>query len=238
MKTTFLKLLIVALAVVTLGPLPSPAGTLNVSPVIVEMTGGTQASTLNISNPDATPAVVQVRIFAWDQENGTDRYQPTTEVMASPPIFTLPAGETQVVRVVAPGPFPSEERSYRLVIDQVPDLSAKAQTIRVPIRIDLPVFLTPNISMSSRLEWRAEQSGSELIIAATNTGKRWERLSDLSVTNGGGREIAQLPRLSGYVLAGSTRTWRFPASASGSVLRVNANGDRGPVSAEAQIGGQ
>lgn len=233
MRTALLVLLIGV--VVSLRPWPSLAGMLDVSPTVIEMVGGTRASTLHIANRDAAPVTVQVRVYAWDQPEGTDRYQPTAEVQVSPPIFSLPAGESQVVRIVAPGSPPSEERPFRLIIDQVPEIATSALSIQVPIRIELPVFLTPSPGLAPALEWRAELIGPELLISATNTGGRRARLVDLSVTGGSGRNFGRLSGLSGYVLTGATRIWKFPVSSAAGTVRITASGDSGPIAEEAHI---
>ena len=52
-----------------------------------------------LPNHGQAAAVVQLEPMAWAHMAGKDTYTPTNEILATPPIFTIPAGGAQIVRV-------------------------------------------------------------------------------------------------------------------------------------------
>lgn len=87
---------------------PALAGSFKVNPVHINLPADRQTASLTITNSDAVPVSVRVIALEWTQVDGTDVHSPTSNVIASPPIFTIPAGKTQLVRPdpgqPAPGP--------------------------------------------------------------------------------------------------------------------------------------
>src|SRR4249920_2225792 len=76
------------------------AGSFQVSPVRIELTPSAPTAPINVRNESTTDTVVvQLRAVSWKQENGEDNYAPSTELIATPPIFTLQPGGSQTVRV-------------------------------------------------------------------------------------------------------------------------------------------
>ncbi|MGG2419728.1 fimbrial biogenesis chaperone, partial [Ralstonia pseudosolanacearum] len=106
----------------------SAAATLQISPVVVEMAAGQQASGILLRNPGATPLYGQVRAYAWDQRDGDDLLLATDTLQASPPIIQVPPQGEQLVRLVRPGAMSGDaaanETAYRLIIDEIADPAA------------------------------------------------------------------------------------------------------------------
>lgn len=107
-------------------PAFSQSVSLRVSPVLVDLSAPTAASSVRISNDAKRPISVQVRIFKWSQSNGVDTYTPATDVAVSPPISQLKPGGENMVRVVRTSKRPVKaEESYRLIVDELPSASRK-----------------------------------------------------------------------------------------------------------------
>src|SRR3546814_9833017 len=59
--------------------------------------------------------------MAWSQSGGKDVFAAVDDILATPPIFTIPAGGSQVIRVGSRrAPDPQHERAYRLFLREVP----------------------------------------------------------------------------------------------------------------------
>jgi fimbrial chaperone protein len=161
----------------------------------------------------------------WAQTNGEDVYTPSKTLAVSPPVFTLQPGETQTVRVVVEGVDGIKtEKAYRLILDQIPESRLKGEAgVVVPIRVLLPVFLTPSAASRPQLSWKLNASPTGGALTASNTGDARERLVGLKVTSGA-TEVAGDQGLSGYVLAGASRTWPLSAAATGAA-RVSVTGE-------------
>ncbi len=89
-----------------------------VDPVIV---GEPQAVALWIENQGDQPIAMQVRVFGWEQPLGEDALAPQQQVIASPPISSIPPRQRQMVRLIATRPAPPlAEQAFRVVVDELP----------------------------------------------------------------------------------------------------------------------
>ena len=211
---------VLAAVAVLLGPTgPAGAATLQISPVMVDMAPQQGASGITLRNPDAMPVYGQVRVYAWEQRDGDDVLLPTDEIQVSPPIIQVPPRSEQLVRLVRASREPAAiEKSYRLVIDEIPDPSTPAVNgVVLRLRYSVPVFVagaTPE--PRPELSWRAAREGKEWVLSLNNTGTRYAQVASLQVLDSGGKPVAEVDGLVGYALAQRQRQWRIrPAAGAG-----------------------
>ena len=235
MKTFWVSAIAVALLASTLGVAPRAlAGSVELSPITLQMVGKERTTTLRVRNTEAQPITLQLRAVDWAQASGEDVYTPSQTLAVSPPVFTLKPGETQTVRVVVEGVTAIKtERAYRLILDQIPESHLKGEAgVVVPIRVLLPVFLTPSAASRPHLSWKLNASPSGGMLTASNTGDARERLVGLKVTSGA-TEVASDQGLSGYVLAGASRTWPLNGAGAGTAkVSVTGEGLFTPIKAD------
>jgi fimbrial chaperone protein len=221
-----------ALAALALAP-AARGGPLEISPVRIGLVGPERAASLALRNLSDHATRIQVRAFDWTQADGEDRHAPSRSLVASPPAFSLAPGQVQVVRLaILDTPDPERERAWRLVLDELPDAGAPAAGDDLPVRALTPVFLAPPGAAPARLRWSAHRIPGGLVLTAANDGGLHERLQDMTVTADDGRRLNGEAPLAGYVLAGSSRSWRLPGAERVEGLRVTAGGEAGPVQAE------
>jgi len=219
---------------------PAKAGSLQVEPVIVDVTAPGAAATITLHNAGPASIKGQIRVFKWSLENGQEKLEATDDVVASPPSVTLGPDAKNIVRIVrvAKTPVVGEE-SYRLLVDQLPDLAQqKNGAVNLLVRYSLPVFFGAADKKSPTLAWSVAVKGDKLTLAAHNTGDRRLRLSALTIKDAQGRSISLGNGLAGYALGQSTKSWTIPArgfAASGSAS-ISGQSDGGPVQAVASIG--
>jgi len=219
---------------------PAKAGSLQVEPVILDVTAPGAASTITLHNAGPTQINSQIRVFKWSLVNGEEKLEPTDDVVASPPSVTLGPNAKNIVRVVRVTKTPVVgEESYRLLVDQLPDLAQqKNGAVNLLVRYSLPVFFGAADRKSPTLAWSVAVKGDKLTLAAHNTGDRRLRLSSLTIKDAQGRSISLGNGLAGYALGQSTKSWTIPArgfAAAGSAS-ISAQSDGGPVQAVASIG--
>jgi fimbrial chaperone protein len=228
MKAFWVRAAAAALLAFSLGAAAKArAGSVELSPITLQMIGKERTTTLRVRNTEAQPITLQLRAVDWNQANGEDVYTPSQALAVSPPVFTLKPGETQTVRVVVEGVTAIRtERAFRLILDQIPESHLKGETgVIVPIRVLLPVFLTPSTASRPQLSWKFLASPSGGVLTASNTGDSHERLVGLKVTSGA-TQVASDPGLSGYVLAGASRTWPLAdADAGAGTAKVSVTGE-------------
>lgn len=184
------------------------AASLRISPIGIELAPNQRAAALTVTNTDKRPVSIQVRVFRWTQDDGGDRLDPTTDLIVNPPAATIPAGAAYTVRIARPSVTPVDaERSYRLVIDELPRPSESgpaSQGVAMLLRTSMPVFIGDH-AQSASLAWTVWQDAQGLHAEASNTGRRHARVAGLALDAGDGRRIVFGEGLNGYVLAGAAR---------------------------------
>ena len=219
---------------------PANAGSLQVEPVLIDVTAPGAASTITLHNAGATPINAQIRVFRWSLVNGEEKLEPTDDVVSSPPMVTLAPNGKNIARIVrvAKTPVVGEE-SYRLMVDQLPDLSQqKNGAVNLMVRYSIPVFFGAANKKNPTLAWSIAVKGDKVTLAAHNTGDRRLRISALTVKDASGRSVSLGNGLAGYALGQSTKSWTLPArgfAVRGSAS-ISAQSDGGPVQAVASIG--
>lgn len=229
---------IIAAALIGLLPAgPTKAATLEVSPILIDAPAGQSTTTLRVTNRGASGATIQVRGFQWSQTSAGDDLAPTDELLASPPIFTLPTGETQVIRLLfRPRAGQDQERAFRLLIDEIAE--ARPGAVNMALRISVPAFVAAQANAAPELRWRAEQQGGGSYLVLTNAGRKRTRISALAVAGPGGQPVAlKLLGANPYALPGGERRWALGTrSLPGATLRLSGKADSGPIDVALQTG--
>lgn len=205
---------------------------LTVLPVSIQMAPGQMATTLTVRNEGDSATSVQVRPFLWSQTaRGEDQLRPAVELLASPPIATIPAGATQVVRLVLRRPAVGREATYRILLDQIPPPAAPG-TVRIALRLSIPVFAEPAARAVPHVQWRIVEATGALYLEAVNDGGRHEKIRGLTLI-GAGEGFRIEANLSPYILPGATRRWRIAAAGAppppGAILRLTGEADSGAI---------
>lgn len=216
-------------------PLMATAGAFTIAPVRVELGPAKRTEALTVRNEADHPVLIQVETHAWSQVGGEDRLEATTDALATPPVFTLPAGGQQIVRVaLRRAVAPDRELQYRLVLQEVPpDAPVDATELRMALRISLPIFVSPPGAAAPVLHWQAMREGDDrLMLAAENTGNAHAQIVDFQLSGVGrpGQRIEGME--SRYVLPGSRVQWSLRPSggvSDATELNLRGNSDRGSL---------
>ena len=192
------------------------AASFGLAPIGLTIAAREQSGSVVVTNTGTDEVVIQVRPYAWAQDGQESRTE-TRELILNPPIFKLPAGEQQLVRIASRVAPPQEiERAYRLVFGEVP-VSAEAAGggFRIRVAMDIPLYFEPVAPASAQLIWHFESTtdGSRLVV--TNNGGRHFRVRDVRLHHGA-EVIHTIPRI--VVLAKSTLAIELPAAAKNSQL--------------------
>ncbi len=209
MRKIVLLSLLLPFAVVT-----AWAGSFAVNPVRLQLSAAQPTAVLHVTNDGKTSTVVQLSLFVWSQVNGRNVLTPTRKLLATPPIFTLPAGGEQIVRVgLLAKPVAQRETAYRLLMTQVaPRPRPGFRGLRVVLRLSLPVFVAPRIGTATpKLAWRIRRLGNGRVrLTVTNNGTAHAQVSDLALAaSATGPALAQPATGNGYVLPGASRSWEL-----------------------------
>ncbi len=239
MTQTHFKLLLASLLFL-LGGQSALAAKLQVRPVLVDVTAPGASSILTLKNIGKEGVNAQIRVFRWSQKNGRDQLVPTRDVVASPPFVKMKPGGTYNLRVIRVSKRPVKgEESYRLIVDQIPDVRVRNRGVAVKfnIRYSIPVFFSnPSVS-APQVSWNYSARGGKFTLSARNNGGRRMRISNLKIQSNS-RSTRTISRgLAGYVLAGSSKVWRQSGSLRGARkgVTVSAKGNNVKFRSKAKV---
>lgn len=213
------------------------AADIGVLPVGLSLGAGHDRAAITVSNRGAEPVTVQVETVSWTQADGRDEYAPTTDLLANPPLFTIPPGKAQVLRVGLRRPPAGErEAAYRIFLREVPPARAtrsedgKAQ-IRVLLELRLPVYVAPARVVHAQ-QWRGRRTDDGIAVEVTNTGNVHLAVAGLNLRPADAAPDAPplaSSKASASVFPGQRRGWQLrpetPAAGQRYVLEVTT--DRG-----------
>jgi fimbrial chaperone protein len=208
------------------------AGSIAVSPVRVNLSAGQPVSTVVVRNEAAETSVVQMQVVSWTQNATDDVYAPTPELLATPPIFTLPPGGKQVVRIgLRRAPDPARELPYRLFLQEIPPpMPADFQGMRMTLRIGVPVFVAPLAKPNTDLHWSAASASDGVVtVGLANVGAAHVKIASLELIAPDASELSETKQVAAYVLPGQRREWSLKATrlvSTGSRIRIKARTDR------------
>jgi fimbrial chaperone protein len=218
---------------------PATAASVSVNPVRATLSAKRPVAALTVTNTSGTSAVFQLQAMSWSQQDGKNVYTPSKEILATPPIFTIPAGASQLVRVgLRRAADPRQELSYRLYLQEIrPPPKPGFNGLQMSLRLGLPVFVLPLADTSPILRWQATAIEPGTIrITATNAGNVHMHIVDFQLLQSVGAAPLATRQTASYVMPGQSMAWDVEASARpGSTLQLIAQTDAGNVEAKLAV---
>ncbi|MCE0489898.1 molecular chaperone [Pantoea sp. Mb-10] len=214
------------LLLIALMPVAHAANSLMIWPIDPTLNPDEKASELWLENRGSASTIMQVRVFAWQQKAGQEQYQTQQQVVASPPMVRLEAGQKQLVRLIRQlPPAPGQEAAYRVVLDEIPTPRTPGDNqagLTFQMRYSVPLFVygsgVTRDSVQPTLQWHVVSEAGKRWLELTNRGNGHARLSNVKL---GDRNLGS--GLFGYVLANSQFRWPLSGAASGE-LSAEVNG--------------
>ena len=189
------------------------AANLQISPVSITFRAGQGASGITLQNQGDAPVYGQVRAYAWTQRDGEDVLADTADLVVSPPIIEIAPRATQMIRLIlkSGAPVPAE-RSFRLLIDELPRGDNAESGVNIRLRYSVPVFAVPAGDPAPALAWSVFRQEGSWMLRVANSGALHAQLGATKLRDAAGTEIDISKGLLGYVLAGQQRTWKLPVA--------------------------
>lgn len=185
--------------------LPASAAEFSINPLRIDLVPGERSSAVGISNSDQRPIRFQLTLVEWTQDaDGKDVYRDSDDLIYFPRLFSVAPGEQAMVRVGPKRPHAGAERTYRLLIDELPDTNEKLTTsgVRFHIRFALPIFVGPSAVKAQAVMEPLSMEGGKLRALVKNMGSTNFRIEALELTGDNGYS----QRVDGwYLLAGRSR---------------------------------
>lgn len=214
------------------------AGSFSVTPVRATLSASQAVGMLTVNNTGDKPAVIQLEVLKWSQQDGKDVYMPTRDVLATPPIFTVPPQGRQTIRVgLRSKPDAQTELSYRLFLREVPPPPEPGQQgLQIALHMSLPVFILPATPAKPALTWAARhEADGQIRLRAINSGNAHVQITGLRLVQADGSEIVNKSMFD-YLLPGQERSWLLtPAKRLEGTLQLRAQTDAGALQSEIAV---
>lgn len=185
------------------------AAGLQIAPVSLEIPADKKADEVWLRNTGTEPVHAQVRVYRWSQDKGEDVLTADTDMVASPPMVQVEPGQQQLVRLVRVGPMAAPaatERTYRLLIDELPIKKVASKVgLDFVFRYSVPVFVAGTETAKPQLEWSVQNTGGHAWLVVKNSGNSHSQLAELAFTPPSGKTVMAAAGLAGYVLPGQYR---------------------------------
>ena len=234
-KTGGKAILLAAAALAAVGATTANAGSFSVSPVRIFMEARDRATGVTIINEGDSDLVMQAELFEWKQRpDGTDELLPTQDLVLAPPILKLAKGTRQVVRLAnLRAPSPGEQVTYRLIVREVPEALARAQSgvqVQVALAFSLPVFITPPGARRALSCSAVRSSPTAIRATCENSGQAYAQPASMTLTTPTGNTLVSSDIKGGYILPSVRRTFELTSDGAripGGAVKLQVTQDDG-----------
>lgn len=214
------------------------ASALGISPVLVELSPQSRVASVTLTNPSAQAKTFQAQTLSWHQQDAADQYEESGELLVSPSIAQIGAGQAQVFRVMLRGAAPTQtEKAYRLILEDITDESERPKgegMVYMLLRFNLPLFAAPSATARAVPRWsQCAAAAGQGCVRLDNDGNRRIRLSALNVQGQGLHK--EIPG-GVTVLAGAWHEWTFEQASDARLpWQISAQSEAGPLNAQVVV---
>jgi len=187
------------------------AALFSVSPIRVELNTHHRTDILTFNNSGTEQLRMQVRVMHWSMAaDGQWQLTPSDDLIVTPELLEITPGQSVQLRVGSLLDTGTIEASYRLLIDELPNLSgdtsAHTPEIKVLTQVSLPIFIEPAHATRSPLLNSATIEHGALVVGIGNNGtQRMDPQSvKLTVMDRMGHVLDRQDHMANYVLPGSS----------------------------------
>jgi len=208
------------------------SGTFGFQPTQVTIDNKHRIVEISLSSLYALPAVFDVTVQRWTQEQGHDIFDPAPDVIIVPSVFTVNPYGTVPVRVTFRGATPSSERelSFKVQVREVVrDASTPVTTFSIPLFV-------PTHTLAGTVTYSLKpQATTQADLVVNNTGSSHIYIESLRISSAGHDLYDGAPKA--FVLSGQTRILplQLKAPLLGTDAELTIKDDRGSHSQRAEI---
>lgn len=208
----------VAVAMLIAAWAPAPfAGEFTIAPLRVTLDRGNRASEISVRNEGTEPLRMQIQAMSWRQDSaGKDQYEPAEGLVYFPRALEIPPGESRLVRVGIRAAPVTQEETYRLFVEELPppgpaSAPTAGATVRVFLRVGVPVFVAPAVAERKIEITRLEMKGARAEWTVANQGNVHVAADRVQITASArdGTPLLTQQVQERYFLAGATRPLRY-----------------------------
>jgi fimbrial chaperone protein len=205
---------------------------IGILPTTVQIDAAHRVATITIVNNDPVVHAFQITPFAWSQVDGQDKLTPTTDLLVSPPVFTVISNGQQSVRFALRNAAPvASELTFRIMLRTAPtDTVPIGSAAQMRIGFSLPVFIASPQGGGPKLTCSYRDLGhNRLALTLENTGTAHIHIARVRLADAQGTAV-DLPSAR-YLLADTKATIKVAASRPliGETIDAKITFDHGPT---------
>lgn len=198
-----------------------PPSGITAYPVQIYLSPKARSALLTLRNQTREEMRFQLSVFAWQQDpQGEMQLSPTEDIVFFPRLLILPAGAERKIRVGSVTPVAPTEKTYRLMVEQLPPMKKadpeEGIQIRMLTHMGIPIFLLPAKPVArAGLEALAVRAG-RFSFQVKNEGNAHFMVQKIVVRGyGAAKEVLFAREIAGwYVLAGGLRVYELELPAA------------------------
>lgn len=229
--------------VLAAGPAAAAGTTFTVEPVRIFLQQDVRTSLLTIRNQSQEPLRLQARAYVWTEDpDGESRLEPTDDLVVFPSLISIPAGGLRKLRIGTQVLPTTEERTYRIFVEELPPLSKKddgGPQIKVLLRMGIPIFVTPAGAKPEPAIGGLTVEGARVKLALKNRGAAHTRskLVRIRAEDLDGNKLYEQSLPAWYLLPGGERHYEveLPPAVCAKVAVVSAEVETEAASLEAAV---
>jgi fimbrial chaperone protein len=196
-------------ALTVLAPGAAQAGSIQLTPVRVNLSDAAKVAVLTVRNTGSEKSVMQVTLKKWELDGGIDTYQQSQDLVITPVTFRLAPGAQQIVRVgLRNSSAQANEGAYRMLVEEVPaPLSSTVTQTRLVVRHDLPDFIAPAGPVNASLDISVECATGGGNLHVTNIGNVHAQLRNVVFESNPGKQVLAGWDTADYLLPTAQIRW-------------------------------
>jgi fimbrial chaperone protein len=197
--------------------LPANASDFAVSPIRIDLDHSVEMGSTTVKNGDDEALRTQIQLVAWTQDaKGKDQYSKSEDLLYYPKLQLINKSEEAVVRVAARNPATTQEKTYRLFIEELPAPLPKeglpSARVGIGIRFGVPIFVKPLQEHIAGEISRITMDKGTLHVLVKNTGNAHFAIKSITAISPTDASFSKA--IEGwYLLAGVSREYSIPLSA-------------------------
>lgn len=180
--------------------------------------GAKKEATINITNPDNTPYLIQ----SWiDMQDGVSGKAP---FIITPPLYRLDGGQKNLERIVMTGSLPQAQESlFWLNIKAIPSASKQMNALQIAVKTRIKLIYRPEGLRASTPEEQANKLTWQRSGNAIQVNNPTPYVINFNEITLGGRKLDDVT----YVLPGASARFLLPEGVSGHSLTFKVINDYG-----------
>lgn len=213
-----------------------------IHPIRQQIQANQKTTSLEVVNNGEQSITFQVSAKRWRNILGKDQVDHTTDLLVTPPIFSIAPGEKQIVRVgVITLPDPSVGAAYRVFLKEVPAAPSKNSknptssiSLVTLLELSVPIVISPSIPSKPYASWEIKRvSDKKIRLTIHNKGKSFISLHQVSLKKENETRAFLRQPIENFILPNERKAFELelPYALKAGNIELEAKADQGEMKA-------